>query len=100
MYVPLAFYILLTSYILHRASYAQPDEVHTLRRENGDLKAELIEKLGVFRHHDDDPDEIAALPESCEDILVKNGCVDAEGVVCDPLEPRFMFSDDPTDVLL
>ena len=60
---------------------------------NGELKAELIKKLGVFRHHDDDPDEIAALPKSCEGILVKNGCGDAEGVVCDPLDPKFIFVD-------
>ena len=58
---------------------------------NGQLKAGLINSMGVQRHHDDDPEEIAMLPESCEGILVKNGCVDAEGVVCDPLEPRFMF---------
>lgn len=60
---------------------------------NGDLKAELIEKMGIFRHHDDDTEELAALPESCEGILIKTGCVDAEGVVCDPLEPRFLFAD-------
>ena len=61
---------------------------------NGQLKAGLINSMGVQRHHGDDPEEIAMLPESCEGILVKNGCVDAEGVVCDPLEPRFMFPDE------
>ena len=68
--------------------------VKAIHFTNGELKAGLIEKLGVFRHHDDDPDEIAALPPSCDGILVKNGCVDADGVVCDPLDLRFFFKDD------
>ena len=61
---------------------------------NGDLKVGVINSLGVKRHHDDDPTELGALPKECEGILVKNGCVDAEGVVCDPLEPRFLFPEE------
>jgi hypothetical protein len=69
-------------------------KVAGLRFTNGAPKADTISSLGITRHYDDDPDEIAALPESCEGILVKNGCVDAEGVVCDPLEPRFLFPEE------
>lgn len=60
---------------------------------NGQLKAGLINRMGIDRHYDDDEEEISMLPEACEGILVKNGCVDAEGVVCNPLDPKFMFVD-------
>ena len=69
-------------------------KIEAIHFTNVQLKAGLIRKLGIFRHHDDDPEEIAALPPSCDGILVKNGCVDAEGVVCDPLDPRFFFTED------
>lgn len=61
---------------------------------NGALKVGVINSLGITRHYDDDPSELGALPPECEGILVKNGCVDAEGVVCDPLEPRFLFPEE------
>ena len=67
-------------------------KVSGIHHTNGALKADMISAMGISRHYDDDPEEIANLPEECEGILVKNGCVDAEGVVCDPLEPRFMFA--------
>ena len=68
-------------------------KIEAIHFTNGQLKAGLIRKLGIFRHYDDDPEEIAALPPSCDGVLVKNGCVDADGVVCDPLDPKFFFVD-------
>ena len=67
-------------------------KVSGIHHTNGQPKADLIKSMGVSRHYDDDPDEISVLPDDCDGILVKNGCVDAEGVVCDPLDARFIFS--------
>ena len=63
------------------------NEVHVITSRNESVAS----KTEIMRLLANNPDEIAALPPSCDGILVKNGCVDAEGVVCDPLEPRFMF---------
>jgi FMN phosphatase YigB (HAD superfamily) len=54
-----------------------------------ELKAGKLAELGSLRHHDDDEEEIAHLPEDCEGILVKNGHRDVDGNICDPMEDRF-----------
>jgi FMN phosphatase YigB (HAD superfamily) len=58
---------------------------------NGNLKADKLFELDASQHHDDDEEEIAALHEGCEGILVTNGFLDAFGKVCDPMEERFKF---------
>jgi hypothetical protein len=37
---------------------------------NGEPKAPLLETLGAFKHFDDDPEELALLPESIEGVLI------------------------------